>query len=209
MTASVVGEHSAVELCGNAPLEASHGFAGSVPLGQLSSVVVAAALSVVADLLQRDEVHGAVELAVARAGEPVAAVVPAGDLDRGDTGVAGEVAFGGEPVDAAGVSENSRGEDRTDPADVGQCAAVFEQGEIKPVLDVGQLAIQVADIAEMVPSQALALFSHEGVWATARRRRVALRSVSSPLSPPGVRSARIACSWLAVRVRCAIRLSRR
>src|SRR3954451_11995351 len=64
-----------------------------------------------ADLADRDEVQGAVELTVAGSGEPVAAVFAAGGLDRCGAAVAGVVVAGREPVHPAAVADDLRGED--------------------------------------------------------------------------------------------------
>jgi hypothetical protein len=76
----------------------------------------------------------------------VAAVLAAGDFDGGDAGVAGEVVLIREAVDAAGVGQDAGGQDRSDAADVGQGAAVFEQGTVEAPLDVGELAVQLSNV---------------------------------------------------------------
>src|SRR3954449_13518434 len=67
-----------------------------------------------ADLADRDQVQGAVELAVAGSGEPVTALVTAGGLDGGGTAVAGVVMPAGEPSDRSGVTDDLRGQYRAD-----------------------------------------------------------------------------------------------
>src|SRR3954464_1954825 len=67
------------------------------------ALVVLPPRTVGADLTDRDQVQGAVELTVACSGEPVSALLAAGGLDRRGAAVAGEVVAGREPLDRAGV----------------------------------------------------------------------------------------------------------
>lgn len=103
--------HDPVEACGDAAFQAAHGFLGRLVLGEFAAVVEAAAVAVVPDLLQGDEVDGAVELPVSGAGQPVAGVLAAGDFDRRDAGVAGEVGLATKAGDASGLGQNTGGQD--------------------------------------------------------------------------------------------------
>jgi hypothetical protein len=97
---------------------------------EFSAVVVASALAVVADLLQGYQVHGAVQLTVPGPGQPVAAVFAAGHFDGGDSGVACVMSFGGEPINDAGVGNDTGCEKRSDTADFGKCGAVLEEASV-------------------------------------------------------------------------------
>jgi hypothetical protein len=85
----------AVDDVGEVPLQAPAGFLGSLGLRQLASVVTLAGAGV-ADLADRDQVQGGVELAVATPVQPMATDIAAAGLDRGGAGVAGEVVAVGE-----------------------------------------------------------------------------------------------------------------
>ena len=119
----------AVDDFGELALEAAQGFGGGLVLG-LFALVVGAAGSGVHGLDAGGQVQGVVEGSVAGAGESVAALVAAGDLDRGGAGVAGVVVGVGEAGDVAGVAEDLGGQDVADAEDLGErqiraCGRIF------------------------------------------------------------------------------------
>jgi hypothetical protein len=71
---------------------------------EFAPVVAPAVGAVVPDLLQGVEGDGAVDMPVAGTGQPMPSVLPAGDLDRCDTDVAGEVRLAAEPTDRSGMA---------------------------------------------------------------------------------------------------------
>src|SRR5215212_9935099 len=101
----VVGSQVAVDDLGELALEAAQGFGGGLMLGLLALVVGAAGAGV-HGLDAGGQVQGVVEGSVAGAGESVAALIAAGDLDRGGAGVAGVVVGVGEAGDVTGVAED-------------------------------------------------------------------------------------------------------
>src|SRR5918994_7290318 len=70
-----------------------------------------------ADLTNRDQMQGAVELTVPGPGKPVSALLAAGDLDRRGAAVYGEVVAGRGPPHRAGVPEGLRRQDGADAVD--------------------------------------------------------------------------------------------
>ena len=109
----VVDEVS-VDDVGESAFEAAQRFEMGLALVALASVVV---LTGPGHPVLHDggDVQGVVEPPVPAAVEPVAVVVPAGDVDRCGAGVAGEVRLGREPSDVAGLGEDLRGVDRPHP----------------------------------------------------------------------------------------------
>jgi hypothetical protein len=77
---AVVGDQVAVDDVGEVPLQASAGLLGGLGLGQLA-LVEGLSWAGVADLADRDQVQGGVELAVATPVQPMPADVAAGGLD--------------------------------------------------------------------------------------------------------------------------------
>jgi hypothetical protein len=84
--------------------EAADGFASALAFG-LFALEVDARRRVDAALCHCDPVEGAVELAVAAAVEAVALVLAGAGIERGDTGVAGELCVGAEAIDGADLAE--------------------------------------------------------------------------------------------------------
>src|SRR5215203_1196116 len=80
-------------------------------LAEFALVVVVPPRTAGADLTDRDQVQGAVELTVACSGESVSALLAAGGLDRRGAAVTGEVVAGRESLDRAGVPEDLRRQD--------------------------------------------------------------------------------------------------
>jgi hypothetical protein len=83
-----------------------------------------------------------VESAVAAAVEPVSVVVSGGHVDRCGAGVAGEVVPAGEPPDVAGLGEDLRGVDRSDPVDLQQLGRMLGQHLHDALLQLLQPRIQ-------------------------------------------------------------------
>ena len=110
----MIGEQVTVDDVGELPFEAAAGFLGSLGFDQLA-LVVGLPWAGVADLADRDQVQGGIELAVAGPVQPMAANITAGGLDRGGAGVAGEVVAAGESGDVAGVAEQFGGQHGADP----------------------------------------------------------------------------------------------
>ena len=77
----------------------------------------------VAGLADGDDVDRGVQLPVARPGQPVAADVSAGRLDRRGAAVAGVVVPAGEAGHVAAVGDDLRGQDGAEPSDLGQVSA--------------------------------------------------------------------------------------
>ena len=117
----VVGE-AAVDRVGEPPFECSTGLLRRLGLGEFFQVVVAAWAGV-ADLVDRDDMDGGVELAVAASAESVPGLVAAGGVDGCGAVEAGEMVLVGEPGDVAGVADDLRGDDRGHAGDVGQRGA--------------------------------------------------------------------------------------
>ncbi len=93
----MIGDQVAVDDVGQLPFEAAAGLLGRLGLGDLALVVRLSGTGV-ADLADRDQVQGGVELAVATPVQPMPAQIAAGGLDRGGAGVAGEVVTVGKRV---------------------------------------------------------------------------------------------------------------
>ena len=148
--ASFVGDHDPPDVVGEAPFEAAHGLVVRLALADLEVVVGAAGAGAHADLGERGDVQGQVELAISAAGQPVPGAVGAGHLDRGDAGVAGERRGGGEPAGPAGAAEQSGGHDRADPVDVGQPAAVLGDDLGHLGRQLGQPGVEIPDLGDQV-----------------------------------------------------------
>jgi hypothetical protein len=118
-----VGEELAVDGVADASFQGAEGFFAGLAFG-LFAFVVGAAGGVVADLSDRREVQGVVELAVASRVESVPGPWPGRGLDRGGGVVAGVVPGGREPGDVAAVAEDDRRDDGADAVDVGVVPAI-------------------------------------------------------------------------------------
>ncbi|HET9103239.1 MAG TPA: hypothetical protein VFN55_07770, partial [Solirubrobacteraceae bacterium] len=177
--------------------------------GDLRVVVVAAEAAAHPHLGQRDDVQREVELPVAAAGQPVAGVVGASDLDRRDSGVVGERRSGGEPAGAAGAGEQPAGENRADAVDLEQPAAVLGDG--RGELSGELLGPLIGSRISVTSSRAtcLRVASTGPAGRTRASSRVAAAAVRSVGAPPGSRSRSSACSWLTSRVRWVMTLLRR
>jgi hypothetical protein len=92
-----VAEHDPPDVVGDPAFEAAHGFPGGLALGEFAPEVVVAGAARGANLDQGDDVQRVVELAVTGAGQAVPGALSAGDLDRGRSGVAGEMRRRGKP----------------------------------------------------------------------------------------------------------------
>src|SRR5918994_3489656 len=90
VSVAMVSHQVPVDHVGELPLERPAGLLGRLGLAQLA-LVVDLPWAGVADLADRDQVQGGVELAVAAPVQPMPADIAAGGLDRGGAGVAGEV----------------------------------------------------------------------------------------------------------------------
>src|SRR5512132_628131 len=88
----VPGDH-----VGGLPLERAAGRLGRLGLAQLA-LGVDRSWAGVADLADRDEMQGSVELPLASPVQPMAAHIPAGGFDGGGAGIAGEVVTVGKRV---------------------------------------------------------------------------------------------------------------
>jgi hypothetical protein len=94
---------------------------------------------VVADLGDRDEMHGVVELAVAWGVEPVSFARPAGRLDGGGAVVGREALRCGEAGGVGDVAEDVGSDDRPD-------AVQLEQGRLGVLDRVGDAGSRGGDL---------------------------------------------------------------
>src|SRR5919108_5288811 len=108
-----------VDHVGELALEGAAGFLGRLGLAQLALVVDLPGAGV-ADLADRDEVQGSVELPVAAPVQPMAAHIPTGGFDGGGAGVAGEVVTVGKTGEVAGVPQDLGGKHGPEPEHLGQ-----------------------------------------------------------------------------------------
>jgi hypothetical protein len=115
-----IEEELSIDGIADAPLEGAHGFFLGLALGDLALEERAAGRVREADLGDRGDVDGVVQLPVASPGEPVRDPPTRGHLDGGGAGVGGEVVLAGETADVAGVFDEHGGDDRADPENVGQ-----------------------------------------------------------------------------------------
>ena len=145
----VGGVEQAPDAASEVAFEAADRFLFGLALG-VSAVEVAACGGVSAGFGERDDVEGAVELAVAAAVQSVAFGVAGAGGDRGGAGVAGEARVGREALGAGGVADDDRGGDRPAAVLGQQCGAVsFDQR-----FDFGeQLALLAVDVSDPLEDQ--------------------------------------------------------
>jgi hypothetical protein len=110
-------------MVGQAPFQAPHclvvGFAGR----DFGVVVGPPGTARHSCLGERDDVQCEVELSVAAARQPVADSFGAGNLDRGDAGIASEGRCGSESAHPTGAGQQPTGDDRPNTVDLDQVAA--------------------------------------------------------------------------------------
>src|SRR5215212_6430572 len=116
---AMVSHQVPVDHVGELPLERAAGLLGRLGLAQLA-LVVDLSWARVADLADRDEMQGSVELPVAAPVQPMAAHIPAGGFDGGGAGGAGEVVTVGETGEIAGVPQDLGGKHGPEPEHLGQ-----------------------------------------------------------------------------------------
>jgi hypothetical protein len=107
VASSLVGQHSPPDVCGDAALQAAHGFVAGLAFGEIAVEEPTAGARAHADLGHGDEVQRGVQLSVAAAGEAVGDPLPAGHLDAGHAGVAGERNGAAEPGGWAGAANET------------------------------------------------------------------------------------------------------
>ena len=108
-----------VEMAGERAFYAAACLARRLAGGE-ESFVVGAGLFVVADTLERADVEGPVELAVAASVQSVAALLAARGIDRASAGERGEGCFAPHPTGVAARDEQLSGADRSHAALVEQ-----------------------------------------------------------------------------------------
>src|SRR5664279_3365661 len=153
---SLIGEHDAPQVCGDAPLEAAQRLASGLALIDLATEVGMPFGVRHPDLGDGDEVQGGVELAVPGTGQPVAGMFRAGDLDRSGAGVAGVVRPGREPGRRAGTTEHPSGQHRADAVHLAQSTARGRHDLPDALLAVLQAGIDPTQLRDHFAGEVLA-----------------------------------------------------
>src|SRR3954447_21579804 len=102
-----------------ASFQGAAGLGGGLVLCDLAAVEVLFGAGA-AGLADGDDVDRGIELSVTQPAQAVPSVLAAGGVKGCGAVVAGVVVAGGEAADVAAVTENLRGDDRPDPADLGE-----------------------------------------------------------------------------------------
>src|SRR5664279_3735167 len=207
---SLIGEHDAPQVCGDAPLEAAQRLAAGLALIDLATEVGMPFGVGHPDLGDGDEVQGGVELAVPGTGQPVAGMFRAGDLDRSGAGVAGVVRDPDGNRDAVPVRPSTRAAS-TGPTPSTLHSRLPEDATTSRMRCSLCFKRASTPRSSVIISRARSLRVRSTVPAgrIGRSRAAAWSAVSLVGAPPGSRSRSSACSWLTSRVRCAARLTRR
>jgi hypothetical protein len=175
----VVGE-VAVDDVGEPSFQRSAGFLGGLRFSEFLQVIVAPGPGM-ADLVDRDEVNGSVELPVPSPAESVPGLVAAGGLDRGGAVEAGEVVGAGESFGVTGMADDLARNNDGDAGNRGQggsglgdqCGELVGEG-----FDAGLEGPQAAD---QVSGELLAGGVGGGVGSHAAQRRGGLTAGQSGL----------------------------
>lgn len=115
-----VEDELAVDGIADTPFERTHGFLLGLALGDLALEERATRRVREADLGDRGDVDGMVQLPVAPPGEPMGDPPTRGHLDGRGAGLGREVIPAAKTGDVAGIADEHRGDDRSDPEDLGE-----------------------------------------------------------------------------------------
>ena len=146
----VVGAQLCVDDAGDSPLQCSEGFFFRLAFSKFAVVERAAGRVPVAHLGHGRDVHRVVELPVLAQRESVHAAPAGSDLDRCGAAIGGVVVAAGEPVDSAGMSDDHRGDDRSDTEDVGERRSRRRDRIGNAPFRCAHLLVDVAQIADMI-----------------------------------------------------------
>ena len=103
-----------------------------------------------ADLAERGEVQGVVEVAVPAPRQPVSATPARRVFDGGGAVVGGVGVSVREPGDVAGVADQHRGDDRPDPEHVSQRRVGGGDGGSDPAMGLFELGVEVFDVGQQL-----------------------------------------------------------
>jgi hypothetical protein len=124
-------------------LERAEGFGAALAVGAVAGDVVACA-GVDTGLRERDDVQGAVELAVAGAVEAVAALFARGGVQRRGAGIDGQLRVGLEALDVADFGEQAGGRNEAAAGDLQQRRPVLGDQRRELALERLDLAGELA-----------------------------------------------------------------
>src|SRR5215203_6332189 len=153
---AVVSYQVPVDHVGELALERAAGLLGRLGLAQLA-LVVDLSWAGVADLADRDDMQGSVELPVASPVQPMAAHIPAGGFDGGGAGGAGEVVTVGETGEVAGVPQDLGGKHGPEPEHLGQGRAAGGDRLADRLGRGGDPLVQAAHVRQQLAGDPLAL----------------------------------------------------
>src|SRR5512133_975457 len=170
VSAAMVSHQVPVDHVGELPLERAAGLLGRLGLAQLA-LVVDLAWAGVADLADRDEVQGSVELPVASPVQPMAAHIPAGGFDGGGAGIAGEVVTVGKTGEVADVPQDLGGKHRAEPEHLCQGRAAGGDRLADRLGRCGDPLVQAAHVSQQLAGDPLALTVDTGDRAQPAEQR--------------------------------------
>lgn len=147
-----IAHETAVDGIGQAPFQTSQRFSMAFAGGAFA-LVIGPAGSVVAELSNGHDMQAMVELAISRAGKPVADDIAGGGLDRGGAGVGGKRRGGTEPIDRADQSKDLADQQSADAVQLGQGGTAGGDGGGDLRGGRGDALIEPTDLADQVTGQ--------------------------------------------------------
>jgi hypothetical protein len=133
----------------DATLQSAQRLLLGLPLGDLA-LVVGATWRVVADLGDRGQVEGVVQLAVTARVEPVAFAGTAGGFDGGGAVVGGEPLWRREPGRVADVAQDEPCDDRADTMELQQRRARRGDGVADAALGGCDVAVEATEVGQQL-----------------------------------------------------------